>query len=147
MIRRYQVLLLAAVMLLAGCSDKPVIPARKMASIFHDMYLLDAQLDIENSFRNMADTSSVYGAVFAEYGYSEDDFRSALDYYLHHPVQLKEVIAMGHKRFDEEIGKRELDPASVDFDDFEQPVQPQPRTRTRRLRRASEPSSNDNEQY
>ena len=139
MIRRYQVVLLAAALLLSGCSDKAVIPARKMAAILHDMYVVDAQLEVENSYRQMADTSSVYGAVFASYGYSEEDFNKALDYYLHHPVQFKEVVSTAHKRFEAEVGDRDLDPAGSLFEEIDDPVQKAGRIRSRR-RGVSAPS-------
>lgn len=102
MIKRCPVILLALALLLSGCASKGVIPPRKMASILHDMYILDAQIENRYEFIAMADTSSVYGALFDEYGYTVDDFNKSLDYYLHNPVQFKEIFKMAHDRYEKE---------------------------------------------
>ena len=103
MIRRCPVILLVIAVILSGCSHKAPIPPRKMAMILHDMYVVDAQIEDGYEYVSMADTSSVYGAVFAQYGYDLDDFNSSLDYYLHNPIEFKEIFKMAHDRFEKEV--------------------------------------------
>ncbi|MBR0534433.1 MAG: DUF4296 domain-containing protein [Bacteroidales bacterium] len=134
MIRRYQAVLLVATLLLAGCSQKGVIPARKMSLILHDMYVLDAQLAVDREYALKADTTSVYGSVFADYGCTQEDFARSLDYYLQNPVKFKEVFEMAHKRFESEVGDVELDPAGMLFDEVDDPVEKAGRMRARRNR-------------
>ena len=102
MIRRCLLISLVLVLALCGCTKRGVIPARKMASILHDMYILDAQIETSSEYTNMADTSSVYGALFDEYGYSVEDFNRSIDYYLHNPVKFKEIFEKTKERYDKE---------------------------------------------
>ena len=138
------VILAAVLFLFSGCSGKDVIPERKMVSIIHDLYMLDAQVEAANAYANMADTSSVYGALLDEYGYSAEDFNRSLDCYLHRPVKFKDMFNAVHKRFEEEAGETDLDPAGklMDGDD---PVQKAGRLRSRRLRKAASQPSTDSE--
>lgn len=117
MIRRCQVVLLLVALLLSGCARKDVIPARKMVSILHDMYLLDIQVRLDRDYNEMADTTSVYGAVLAEYGYDQDDFNNSIDYYLHHPMKYQDIYKEVHKRFEAEaVEEEELNPRDMKFD-------------------------------
>ena len=143
MIRRYQAVLLVAALLLSGCAQKGVIPPGKMSRIMHDMYVLDAQLSQDRTYSAIADTTSVYGSLFAEYGYSQEDFSRSLDYYLHHPVKFKEIFSMVQKRFDSEVGNVELEPAGMLFDEFDDPVEKAGRMRARRTRRAPDPDDEE----
>ena len=134
MIRRYQAVLLVALLLLTGCSGKGIIPPRKMSHILHDMYVLDAQLAVDHDYAAKADTTSVYGSVFADYGYTQEDFARSLDYYLQNPVKFKEVFGMTHKQFESEVGPVDLDPAGMLLEDVGDPVEKAGRIRTRRAR-------------
>ena len=108
--RRFTIILLAAAVLLAGCSRKGVIPERKMKAILYDMYLVDAQIAVDSDYAAMADTTSVYGAVFAQYGYTPEDFRYSMDHYLSNPVKFKEMIAQVYRRMEKETAVQPLDP-------------------------------------
>ena len=139
MIRRCQLVLIAVVLLLTGCARKGVIPARKMSNILHDMYVLDAQISSERKYRPIADTTSVYGALLAEYGYTQEDFHNSLNYYLKKPVKFKEVFAAAHKRFEAEAGSTDLNPAGALFEEQDDPVQKAGRIRSRRARKNAQP--------
>lgn len=139
MIRRYQAILLAVVLILTGCARKDVIPARKMSGILHDMYVLDAQLSQARKYRQTADTTSVYGALLAEYGYTQEEFNNSLKYYLNNPVKFRDVFDAAHKRFEAEAGSFELNPAGALFEENDDPVQKAGRIRSRRARRNAQP--------
>lgn len=140
MIRRYQAVLLIAVLFLSGCSQKGIIPPRKMASIIHDMYVLDAQLAVDHEYSAKADTTSVYGSVFADYGCSQEDFARSLDYYLQNPIKFKEIFTAAHQRFEAEVGTGELVPAGSLFEDTDDPVEKAGRLRSRRVRNNPAPA-------
>lgn len=139
MIRRCQVVLIAVVLILTGCARKGVIPARKMSNIIHDMYVLDAQISQVRKYRPIADTTSVYGALLAEYGYTQEDFSKSLDYYLNNPVKFKEVFDAAHKRFELEAGSFELNPIGSFVEEDDDPVEKAGRIRGRRARRNAQP--------
>lgn len=144
MIRRYQAVLLVAALLLSGCSQKGVIPPRKMASILHDMYVLDAQVSLNSEYVDKADTTSVYGALLAEYGYTGEDFNKSIDYYLSRPVKFKEIFNDVFNRFESEVVVNEIDPRNMVFDELVNPAQPE-KARNRRLRKSSKSPSGGKE--
>ena len=84
----------------------------------------------------MADTTAVYGSLFNEYGYTVEDFNRSLDYYLHDPIEFKEIFKMAHDRYEKEVltyeaeAEREM---MVDEDPFmeEQPAEQKSRRRGR----------------
>ncbi|MBO6068612.1 MAG: DUF4296 domain-containing protein [Bacteroidales bacterium] len=112
MFRRCQFILLAAVLVFTGCSKKAAIPPNKMALILHDMYMLDAEIESSGSYSLMADTSSVYGGLFEQYGYSVEDFNSSLDFYLNDPMTFKEIFKKALDRFEKEAKAYELTEAT-----------------------------------
>jgi len=144
MIGRCKVILLALVILLSGCAEKGVIPPKKMTSIIYDMYLLDAQVENSVDYSIMADTSSVYGALFDEYGYTVDEFNSSMDYYLHNPVQFKEIFNAVLERFEKEAGPQDLDPMALDPMQIipDEPEKPEKKVRRGRLRKTADPPVN-----
>lgn len=142
MIRRCPVILLVIMLLLSGCSHKGVIPPGKMSKILHDMYVLDAQIEYARDYSNMADTTSVYGALFDEYGYSVEDFNRSLDYYLHHPVKFKEIFKVTFDRFESEEKSME---ARMGTKEEELPVPDEPAARTPRGRRNRQELSSPDE--
>lgn len=135
--KRSRTVLLALALLLPGCSGADVIPAGKMASILHDMYVLDAQIAVTSEYVTMADTTSVYGAILNEYGYTPEDFNRSLDYYLASPGRFREVSNKAHKQFEEEVSGSEFNPEDV-MPELLDAEGKQLRSRTRRL---SKPSS------
>lgn len=77
------ILLLAAV-LLASCSGKDgkVIPRHKLAHIYAEMFVADQRIQSDRKYRTMADTSLVYEPIFEKYGYTADDYRASMAYYI-----------------------------------------------------------------
>lgn len=77
------ILLLAAV-LLSSCSGKDgkVIPRHKLAHIYAEMFVADQRIQSDRKYRTMADTSLVYEPIFEKYGYTADDYRASMAYYI-----------------------------------------------------------------
>ena len=71
----------AALLLLAGCGGKKVIPADKLADIYADMFLADQWLRDHPDSRELADSSLFYDPIFERYGYSFEDFDYSMQYY------------------------------------------------------------------
>ena len=68
--RGAKIVVVAAVLLLAGCGGPKIIPDRELAQIFHDIYLV-------NGYANQSglnvDSLNIYEPVLAEYGYTSED--------------------------------------------------------------------------
>ena len=137
--KRYLLLMTAAIFALAGCTERGIIPERKMSAILHDMYVLDAQVSDNSEYRSKADTLSVYGGLLEIYGYTADEFNASIEYYLQQPAKFKEIFAAVKKQFDEETAQSEIEPAGR-LNGDEDPVERQIRTRgSRRRNNAQEP--------
>lgn len=89
------IFLFCALLLTVGCRPEGVIPADDMEALFRSFYLADAAVELKNETdgteRN-ADSLQVYLPLVEQMGYTEEDFRTSLDYYLHHPNQLSAMF-------------------------------------------------------
>lgn len=78
---------------LSGCSSRAkVIPARKLSSIYAEMFLSDQWLRDHSAARRTADTTLFYEPVFRSYGYTTRDYDATVNYYLDHPEQYAKIL-------------------------------------------------------
>lgn len=61
---------LLAMLILGGCARHKIIPDDELAMIFHDAFLTNAYLNVEN---RPTDSLRLYEPIFARYGYTADD--------------------------------------------------------------------------
>ena len=99
-------MILGALLLLSSCSDAP-IPQRTMMDIYYDMFTIDGVVMESAEARAGADSLSVYGAIFDRYGYSVDDYLSAVDYYLRKPELFARMMKKVQARVTREIADLE----------------------------------------
>ena len=89
-------LLFAAVIVVVAtlsCSKGPkVIPKRQMERIYRDMFMADQWLTDNLDKRAMADTTWFYEPIFEKYGYTVQDYRASVEYYLADPKRYAEMI-------------------------------------------------------
>lgn len=104
---RHIVIALSLLALLGSCRNSArIIPRSTMTDIYVDMALCDAYLGITTSNSRMADTSRVYAAVFAKYGYTERDYLASQEKYIKDPGRYVRMIKKGVLKLDAE--KRDL---------------------------------------
>ena len=78
---------------LSGCSSRAKgIPARKLSSIYAEMFLSDQWLRDHSAARRTADTTLFYEPVFRSYGYTTRDYDATVNYYLDHPEQYAKIL-------------------------------------------------------
>lgn len=76
-----------------SCSKGPeIIPKRQMEKIYHDMFLADQWLADVPGKRPVADTTWFYQPIFEKYGYTVEDYRNSVNYYLSDPKRYAEMI-------------------------------------------------------
>jgi hypothetical protein len=76
-----------------SCAKSPeIIPKRQMEKIYRDMFLADQWLVDSGERRRMADTTLFYEPIFEKYGYTSDDYRQSVNYYLKDPKRYAEMI-------------------------------------------------------
>ena len=76
------IIALTIITALSSCSRPRILSEQKMTDIFIDMYLTDRYIDSHPEFREIADTTFVYGPILEYYGYTQEDFLNSINYYL-----------------------------------------------------------------
>jgi len=85
--------------LLAGCQPEGIIPPKDMSSLIASFYEADATIDLIQEgapSRANFDSLRVYRPFLEARGYSDEDFRRSIDYYLHEPKKLMKVFTQAH---------------------------------------------------
>ena len=86
--------LLIVLILALSCSHSGgrVIPERTLVKIYADMALADRWIELNHDFRAQADTSMVYEAIFAKYGYNTEDYLKSVRYYMDKPDDFSYIV-------------------------------------------------------
>lgn len=103
--------IVALLVSLAGCSrdEENIISRGDMAEIYAEMLLLDQWLNENQQLRHQADTSLVYEPIFARYGYTTEDYRASVAYYMNDPERYSRILRETVEILDEKlIEAREL---------------------------------------
>lgn len=91
---------LVCVLSLASCGPK-VIPAHKMEKVYEDVLVADQWLKANPDAQRKADTTYFYAPVLEKYGYSVEDFKQSLLYYIAHPKKFSAILEKVEKNLDE----------------------------------------------
>lgn len=86
--------IVSALILIMSCSKKKdIIPEDTLSQIYFDMYLTDEAVSLNYKYRRMADTLNIYEPIFNRYGYTSEDFRRSVNFYLERPDRFEDVFA------------------------------------------------------
>ncbi len=85
MVRKISLFFLS-VMMLASCRQAP-IPQSDFSDICYDMLIVRHYVENTPGVALSTDSLSVYGAILEKYGYSVDDYRSTVEYYVNNPQE------------------------------------------------------------
>lgn len=81
------------VMALSCIGDKSeLIPRKKMARIYADMFVMDQWILQHPEHRKTADTSWVYAPIFEKYGYTAQDYNYSMDQYIKDPDRYARIL-------------------------------------------------------
>lgn len=89
--RRLPAYLLVILALVSSCGKGKRISENTFAEIFADMFLADQWIS-SNRLSRTADTSLVYEPIFEKYGYTSEDYRNSLEYYMDDATTFAEVL-------------------------------------------------------
>lgn len=89
--RQLPAYLLVLLALVSSCGKEKRISEDNFAKIYADMFLAD-QWIVSNRLSRTADTSLVYEPIFKKYGYTSDDYRSSLEYYMDDATAFAQVL-------------------------------------------------------
>ena len=76
-----------------GCKDKYVIPKKDMTKILIDLHIANNISAGDGSLQNRIISYKTHEAILLKYGYSLNDFNSALDQYMANPLVFDEIYA------------------------------------------------------
>lgn len=94
-------------LLSTGCRPDGVIPPADMEKLFCAFYEADACIEVLSETGTPVDhpdSLRVYLPVIEQMGYTKEDFRVSMDYYLHHPDRLNDLFQRVGKRMARERG-------------------------------------------
>ena len=113
----------------SACRPEGIIPPDAMVSLFTEFYQADATIELTNEIAAASpvrvDSLRVYLPIIMEKGYTKEEFRASMDYYLRHPDDMSKIIGKVKARLDQEAkeaGKR-IDPMSLDVEEEEDAVE------------------------
>ncbi len=90
---KYVSVLLAVVCAFVSCRrEGKVIPRSRMAEIYAEMFVADQLIAQDASLRRTADTTLVYEPIFQKYGYTSDDYRASVEYYIKDPDRYARIL-------------------------------------------------------
>ena len=119
-----RLLIFLSFLLLTGCQPEGIIPPRDMSSLVAAFYQADATIDeVEEGSHGRLnfDSLRVYRPILEARGYTDEDFRTSLDYYLHEPKTLEKIFSQAR---DELLKMADRQPGEdlLDVEDREEPV-------------------------
>ena len=87
---------LLCLLFVSGCRPEGIIPPDDMVSLFTGFYEADACIESAEQGRSemyrRIDSLRVYRPILAQYGYTAEDFRASLRYYLTKPDELSDIF-------------------------------------------------------
>ena len=87
------ILAFACLLSAASCSrDGRVIPKKKMAEIYADMFVADQWIGQNYKASRVADTSLFYESVLQRYGYTSEDYRKSVGHYMADPDRFARIL-------------------------------------------------------
>ena len=90
-------------MLAASCAPKvEAIPPEEMQSLFYDIVIADACLDRNTHMLRGADSMAVYTEVIERHGYTVEEVRSSIEYYIANIDEYKAIFESIKQRLEEE---------------------------------------------
>ena len=79
---------------LNSCGRKNVIEEDHLAHIYAEMLMTDQWINATPGARLIADTSLVYEPILRKYGYTSEDYRNTVEYYLQDPDDYADIMKM-----------------------------------------------------
>lgn len=88
--------LFALALIVSGCRPEEVIAPDEMVAIFSDFYLTDATVEVANTASThgpvRVDSVRMYQPLLEKRGYTKEQFRSSLSYYMHRPDAMDAIF-------------------------------------------------------
>ena len=92
--RRHIPKMLVFFLLLAACGGRQgkVIPEKKMAELYADMFLADQWLKENKPAKEVADTTLFFDPIFEKHGFTFADYERSIEFYSAEPDVLSRIV-------------------------------------------------------
>ena len=104
----YAICFLMSVLLLQGCSQEGIIGKKTMAAIVEEMFIADQYLDKTPDMLAQTDSLSVYPAILAKYGYTVEDYRNSIEYWLQEGGEYNNILKAAQKSMEEKVDRLDI---------------------------------------
>lgn len=91
--KRTLYILLISVVFVVACTPNDIIPRGKMADIYYDFYMADRYLESMSQLK-LGDSVQIYIPIIEKHGYTFDEYKATVDYYLHKPEELTKIFRL-----------------------------------------------------
>lgn len=115
---RISTAVIAAMLVLFSCSggkSGKVIPRGKMGKIYAEMFIADQWIMSRNDLGRQPDTSFIYHPIFEKYGFSADDYRASMEYYIQDPERYGRMIKKSSNILDRRLKALKAEKARQEF--------------------------------
>lgn len=100
----------SVLLLFQSCKRDPgVIDDKVMAKIYAEMLMTDQWINTTPNVRMIADTSLVYEPILEKYGYTVEDYRYSVNYYIDHNDEFVEIMKQTVKLLDQRKAELEIE--------------------------------------
>lgn len=80
-----------------------LIPRKKMARIYADMFVMDQWILDNVEHRKTADTTWVYEPIFEKYGYTSKDYNYSMEYYIQDPDKYARILRETNRQLEDHL--------------------------------------------
>lgn len=90
-----------SILMCCACAHRGrVIPKQTLSHIYEEMFLTDQWINSEHIPYRATDTTLVYEAIFRKYGYTSEDYRASVEYYIKDPDRFARILRNTSKLLD-----------------------------------------------
>ena len=113
--------LFALALIVSGCRPEEVIAPDEMVAIFTDFYLTDATVEVANTASThgpvRVDSVRMYQPLLEKRGYTKEQFRNSLSYYMHRPDDMDAIFKRVNEGLEAQAKQDERTEALLDMED------------------------------
>lgn len=106
-LKHIPIIAVLAVTVLSSCGkeEHELIPRKKLAMIYAEMLVTDQWIADNPDVRSLTDTSLIYEPILEKYGFTSEDYRHSVNYYLDDPERFSRIFRTTSEILDERYHK------------------------------------------
>lgn len=94
--------------------EHELIPRKKLAMIYAEMLITDQWINDNPDIRILTDTSLIYEPILEKYGYTSEDYRHSVNYYLDDPERFSRIFRTASELLDDRYYELKTQKEAID---------------------------------